>query len=184
MNWGRTMLGTRELLMVRKASFSPSGDHQWARCEPRISSEHKQTRTNASPVSTASLQRPVSTPDYKLHLTFHRFERVDNDLTDFPSKYLSNNSYFLTLSASPCCRSCVSLAKWTSTLALLLPSPSNIRQFETVRIWSECKWSGERTRSSQLIHQQEWFYNVAICLGPCLCRTDRRHITEFVYTAT
>lgn len=29
-NRGMTMLGTRESFIIRKASLSPSGDHQWA----------------------------------------------------------------------------------------------------------------------------------------------------------
>lgn len=73
-NWGITMLGTSESFIIRKASLSPSGDHQWAMWECRSSS--RINKCYLKPTVEMWAQSPTNICPWNLHCTYLFLYRV------------------------------------------------------------------------------------------------------------
>lgn len=70
-NRGITMLGTNESFIIRKASLSPSGDHQWAMWECRSSSRINECYLK--PTVEMWAQWPTNICPWNLHCTYTLF---------------------------------------------------------------------------------------------------------------
>lgn len=94
-NRGITMLGTNESFIIRKASLSPSGDHQWAMWECRSSSRINERYLK--PTVEMWAQWPTNICPWNLHCTYTLFFLYN--VLDFIN--MIENSVFLSYPFSP-----------------------------------------------------------------------------------